>query len=326
MENQVSEFKVGVEVYERLFERFYANSGSGIDEAASSHWKEFSKFFSVTKQSNGKYFLNGYGFGGQDRLGRKDRLYAFIGNTLQFAWLKDLGLINDIIAGYKTVRSMGLPFSQDAFRQVCTLHLIKKKLEKILNPQRILVIGDGPGILSALLFKQFPDAQIILADLGQVLFFQSYQLKKAFPDAQQWIADEDVSSIGKNGFVFCPADHIDSIPKGQIDLTANVASMQEMDPSIIENYFKLIRERNTRFFYNCNRLEKRLVGGEITRFMEYPWKPEDIYLVDEICPWHQWFFEPKACNAGKARYKKITVPYIYVYDGPHWHRLAQLSN
>jgi hypothetical protein len=133
--------------------------------------------------------------------------------------------------------------------------------------------------------------------------------------------------MGSKGFVFCPADHIHSIPGGQIDLALNVASMQEMDPSIIADYFALIRERKTRFFYNCNRLEKHLVGGEVTRYMEYPWKTEDQYLVDELCPWHQWFFEMSShCEATHARFKGINIPFIYQYDGPHWHRLVQLSN
>ena len=256
MENTISTYDENDEVYERLFQRFYTGTDSKIDSAASSHWKEFSNFFSVTKQSNGKYSLNGYGFGGQDAMGKKDKIFAFLGNTLQYLWLKNLGLLKDVIVGYKTVGKMGLPFSQDAFRQVCTLHLIKQKLKNVLLPKKILVIGDGPGILSALLHTQFPNAQIILADLGQVLFFQSYQLRKAFPDTPQWIADEDSSTLGNTGFVFCPADHIDSIPAGQIDLASQ--SFQHLNGVVLVGIDAQVASDLQRAFHNFLRRHLRV--------------------------------------------------------------------
>ena len=184
-----------------------------------------------------------------------------------------------------------------------------------------MIIGDGHGILSALLHTRFPSARIVLVDLGSVLFFQSYHLHKAFPDASQVIADEAPTGV-ESTFTFCPADLLEALPKGSIDLAVNVASMQEMDPAITARYFELLRERATRNFYCCNRIEKR-IGGNIIRFMEFPWLKNDVHLVDESCAWHQWFFG--LGSSPNVKFAGIPVPFMHRYDGQHWHRLTVLA-
>ena len=308
-------------VHERLFQRFYTNGKRNIDLSASSHWKEFSKNFSVAQGNNDKFTFKGYGFGGQASGGVISRIFTVIGNILQLVSLNDRGLRKDLRAAKKIVRKMGLSFSQDAFRQVCTVNLLKKHFTERDKIYNFFVIGDGPGILSAILHVCFPNARIILADLGSVLFFQSIQLNKAFPEFVQRISDED--SPSEVGFIFYPADSLNSIPDGDFDLAINVASMQEFDPSITKKYFELLRKKNTSMFYCCNRLEKRLIGGEITRFMDYPWKTADKHLVDELCPWHQWFLGVDSTS--NVKFLGLPIPFMHKYDGPHWHRLTQLS-
>src|SRR5205823_5026710 len=61
-----------------------------------------------------------------------------------------------------------------------------------------------------------------------------------------------------------------------LDLVINIASMQEMDAPVIAAYFEDLRSRQdgrALYFYCCNREEKRLPDGTITRFAEYPWSP-----------------------------------------------------
>jgi hypothetical protein len=233
---------------------------------------------------------------------------------------RSLNLRRDIAGASDVIARMGLAFSQDAFRQVCTFNLLTKYFT-LDQPDRILVIGDGHGILSALLHQRYPAAQIFLVDLGSVLFFQAYHLHKAYTDASQALTFEDLN--GNATFRFCPADRLESLPPVQFSLAINVASMQEMDPAMTANYFQLMRRHNTKLFYCCNRLEKRLVGGEIARFMDYPWLSTDEHLVDELCPWHQWFFgrgdSPHATVFG------IPIPLVHEYDGPHQHRLTRLG-
>jgi len=265
--------------------------------------------------------LAGFAFGASGSRSLRNRLFSWAGNAVHLSYLNMAGLRRDVREAKAVVQRMGLVFSQDAFRQVCTLNLFVRAMQNQAPPRLILMIGDGHGILSALLHTRFPSARIFLVDLGSVLFFQSYHLHKAFPDASQVIADEEPAGQ-ESCFTFCPADRLEALPKGNVDLAVNVASMQEMDPAITARYFELLRQRATGLFYCCNRLEKRLGQGN-TRFMDYPWLPADVHLVDESCAWHQWFF-----GLGSSPHVKlagIPVPFMHRYDGQHWHRLTVLA-
>jgi hypothetical protein len=58
--------------------------------------------------------------------------------------------------------------------------------------------------------------------------------------------------------------------------------------------------------------------------MDYPWDLLDTHHVDELAPWHQWFFAVGGPSPN-FKYKGVSVPFIHVYDGPHWHRLTKLK-
>jgi hypothetical protein len=90
-------------------------------------------------------------------------------------------MTRSIFWGRKIVRRMGLYFGTDAFRQLCVLSVLKQWLPQ--NPGKILIIGDGPGILGAFLYKHWPKSEINLLDLGATLTIQAQNLTKAFPDA-----------------------------------------------------------------------------------------------------------------------------------------------
>ena len=99
-----------------------------------------------------------------------------------------------------------------------------------------------------------------------------------------------------------------------VDTALNIASMQEMDPSVISAYFDDLRAigyYRQLAFYCCNREEKRLPDGEVTRFSEYPWNSSDKMIVDELCPWHQQHYV-------------FRIPTYRLYDGPIRHRLVIL--
>jgi hypothetical protein len=310
-------------VYNRLYQRFYSNGNAVIDSSASSHWQECARHFEVRSIDEDHFDLAGYGFGLSGSWSFPARVISWAGNTLHMAYLGLPGLRQNVRGAKGVVQRMGLVFSQDAFRQVCTLNLLVRQMQTTQNPERILIIGDGHGILSALLHTCYPSARIFLADLGSVLFFQSYHLHKAFPDAQQILTDEDTDGNDSAVFNFCPADRLDTLPQERLDLAINVASMQEMDPSVISRYFTLLRQHNTQLFYCCNRLDKRLGGGEIARFMDYPWSPADEHLTDGPCPWHQWFFG--FGSSPHIRLLGLPMPFMHRYEGIHWHRLTKLS-
>lgn len=309
-------------VTDRLYQRFYAN-GPSVSGEASSHWKAFSDKFEVERDENGNVSrIKGYGFGGSEEKRLLARSLAKAGNALNNYSLGFKGLASYLKQAKKTVADMGLFFSQDAMRQACTAFFLAGELEKAhAEPSNILIIGDGHGILSALLHRQYPAARIILADLGVTLFFQAYYLGRMLPDAGHWLAGED--HYGK-GFVYCSAEDLGSLPDVDIDLAINIASMQEMNHATIAEYFRLLREHNTSLFYCCNRLSKTLPGGEQINFFEYPWLTNDRHYVDGPCPWHRFFV-----GLSSARHVKlaglIPVPLLHKYDGVHWHRLTALA-
>jgi len=81
-----------------------------------------------------------------------------------------------------------------------------------------------------------------------------------------------------------------------VDYAVNVVSMQEMDPPVTAEYFNDLRSiagRRKLLFYCCNREEKTMPDGIVTRFKDYPWLAEDQILTDEICPWHQFYYSKR---------------------------------
>ena len=310
-------------VTQKLFERFYASGVATFDKEASSHWRDFSKNF-IAHSSGENLELDGYGFGESGRHNLQAKLISWCSIFLHLRNLSDYKLSKRIQGAKLVVKKMGLNFSLDAFRQVATLNLLSKYIESKNEPRRILIIGDGHGILSALIHADYPKAQIILVDLGAVLLFQSHYLHKVFPEASQVLVDTGQNEYRNANFVFCPAGDLEQLSL-EIDLAINIASMQEMNPLVIARYFDFLRKSKTQLFYCCNRLEKFLVGGEVIRFMDYPWKPSDAHLVNELAPWHQWFFGIGG-SSQNIKWMGMPIPFVHEYDGPHWHRLTQMKD
>ena len=161
-------------VYVQLYKRFYSNGNAVIDTSASSHWQKYTQYFKVLQIDETQFDLAGYGFGSSGSNNLIARFLAFAVNTLHLASLGMPDLRLDVRMAKRVVQSMGLAFSNDAFRQVCTLNLLDRYMKSNASrPKRILIIGDGHGIFSALFHTRYPDARIFLADLGSVLFFQA---------------------------------------------------------------------------------------------------------------------------------------------------------
>lgn len=316
------------EVALELYNRFYQKAGGNENNIQSSaHWKNFSQNFKVESDEAGNIKeIKGYGFGGSDDDRLLAKITAFIGNTLIRSQLSYPGLDEAIRKAKRTVSKMGLSFSQDALRQACTAFFLKEQIGKQKSTvNNILIIGDGHGILSALMSEEFPEAKIFLIDLGQTLFFQAFYLGKTFPKKTHVLLNETTIEFSDKGFFYCPAEDLKSFPKEDFDLAINVASMQEMTMDVVDAYFEYLRKRKTKLFYCCNRLEKTLPDGKVIRFMDYPWKRADSHLIDEKCPWHQFFFGRSASENIKLG-NLIPVPMLHRYDGIHWHRLSILSH
>lgn len=313
-----------------LVSTYYRDSPSSQESAfISSHWKHYSSLFNCEVDGDGNLIsLSGVGFGTCKWGGL---LHRVLDSACTFSHLVHLSSRKSILQlmpiATRLCSSMGLNLTFDVFRQVCVLSFLKGKIPATIYNKHIsiLVIGDGFGMLSSLLKAVFPNSTIVMVDIGKVLMFQAYYCQKAHPKCIHRLAGTFGESA-QSDFIYCPAEHLDSLDDLVFDLAVNVASMQEMNMLTITKYFAFLRSHlhEVNLFYCCNREFKKMPGGEVTEFDKYPWKNEDWYLVDGYCPWHQYFFSStKAVNG--LWLLGIEIPFVNFYASKIRHRLAILS-
>jgi hypothetical protein len=191
------------------------------------------------------------------------------------------------------------------------------------------VIGDGFSSMTSLLLATKSAGCVVLVNLTKTLLVDLWFLK-LFLGADDF--DVSVNLVSDNtslekikkewrshpeiGLVIAieARDH-DLINACPVDYAVNIASMQEMDPTVIAGYFQNLRTiagSRELFFYCCNREEKTLPDGTITRFEDYPWLTEDQIFYDELCPWHQFYYSKR--------------PTFYHTYNPIRHRLVGMAS
>ena len=182
--------------------------------------------------------------------------------------------------------------------------------------KRVCVIGDGYGYLGSVLKAADPGLAVTSVNLGRGLLFDVYYTLLAHPQARLSLAGETAGAVyDGTDFIFLPAENYSLLSRMPQDLVLNVASMQEMNISVVRNYMDYIRPKQASenvLFYCCNRGEKRLPAGEIVRFADYGWLDADEVYFDEACPWYQEF--PVGL-----------IPRYLPFDGAHLHRFVALS-
>jgi hypothetical protein len=310
-----------------LIDRYYREGFQAGD--MSSHWRVHSEQLLLSYDStNGLQTLEGFGFGNA-RWGSAG--HQMLDRACEAAHLARLpqrrALVRLRPRLVRVCRRAGLDPTLDAFRQLCTLELLMRHESRLAagaHP-RFLVIGDGFGVLGSLVKEVWPDASIVLVDLGQTLLFQVVHCQKAHPTSIHALIDQ-AAGLDRVDFLYCPSDRLEAIESLDFDVAVNVASMQEMAPDTVAAYFAFLRRRlkPANLFYCCNRERKRLPGGEESAFMTYPWLPADRLLVDGPCPWHQYYFTTGWARQG-PRVAGVPVPLVGYYEGRHLHRLAVLA-
>jgi hypothetical protein len=230
------------------------------------------------------------------------------------------------------VRAAGADTDLDVLRNVLTLAFLRETEPARFGADRLAcVIGDGFGILASQLLGSGSAGRVVLVNLTRTLLVDLWYMRL-------WLGEE---AFGRTvGLVNRPGDLAAALARAlaeggpavvavqaadhhllrhcPMDVVFNVVSMGEMDPAVTEAYFADIRAAAAAqpgrelAFYCCNREEKTLPDGTVTRFAAYPWEREDRMLVDGLCPWHQ-------------RYYSFRPPFYFPYDGPIRHRLAILA-
>ena len=143
------------------------------------------------------------------------------------------------------------------------------------NKNIICEIGPGYGSLIAKLKKIF-HSKIILIDLPEANFINSYYLKSIFPKKNFFLSNDiknnniTKKNIYENDIIIlCPWE---KMPNVKIDLFINTRSMMEMDYKMIGRYFDFIQNylKIGGHFLCANRYYKDTVGYPI-EFIKYPY-------------------------------------------------------
>lgn len=294
------------------------------DPGESSHWRKYHSSF----EFSGGGFSGLHGFGGNGARWHTPfhRLlqYPFRKMGEKFSQFKAIDKIAFLITG-----SQRRAYDIDVLRQTLTVAFLRETIPAVLNPSSMgCVIGDGFASTTSILLGTHSAKCVVMVNLTKTLLVDLWFLKEwmggEFDSQVRLVTDENslievlaeqASSTSLVKVIAIQAKDHHIITKCPIDYTINTASMQEMDPQIIEEYFNVLRSsvvKNEMYFYCANREEKLLPDGTVTRFSEYPWLIEDEVKVDELCPWHQF-------------YCAYRPPFYHPYDGAIRHRLVKLA-
>lgn len=294
-------------ILDTLYAEYYQKS-EFHSSVTSSHWQTIGGSM-VSKTPDG-WKARGYGFGGAPERTLSTAIKNAPRILLSQSLFRRYAIPQELQRScFRLARRLGVWLDYDFVRQALSLKKILDTLPTVSNDtglfasrgiRRVCVIGDGYGFCSSLLKEIDPSLSIVTINLGRILFFDVLSVSQAHPSSH---AD----------FLFVDAEHSSLIEGMPIDLFINIASMQEMNPSTVSEYFHLMRTSSTpkTFFYCCNRLEKTLPDGTVVKFSKYPWE-QSVTFFDEPCPWYQ-------------KYPVSTPPFWRHFDGPIQHRLAQLK-
>ena len=163
--------------------------------------------------------------------------------------------------------------------------------------------------------------KVLIADL---LYLKIWMGERMFNSTVNLVTNVDeLISIDKNNqvtnklqIIAIQAKDFELLKFCDYNFVINIHSMQEMNLEIVKKYFYFMKSSKSRekiLFYCCNRDEKKLFDGSVSRFNEYPWDNKDEIIFDEPCPvWNQktYSFKP---------------PFYINFDGMIRHRLLFLS-
>jgi len=292
-------------ILENLYDNHFRNF-SGHSKVTSSFWRAV-RPQEVTIENN-QWNVKGWEFGDYRPLTFYNRFTSLPQRALLYYLLKKYRCPQHYIRAAKEIAlRSGRLFSFDCVKQILSFHRISKLIGEV---QTVCVIGDGYGFFSSFIKLICPHTKVISVNLGRTLFFDVLFSQKCLPEHTPLLLKEKSDLLD---LTFIEAENYHLLEGLPIDLFINIASMQEMDQAVIENYFRYMRSSSQTlcYFYSCNRLEKRLPDGALIKFMEYPWQ-DSVILLDEVCPWYQ-------------RYPSSKPPFWLSLDGVIQHRLARLK-
>ena len=304
-----------------------AVKADGGDGAASSHWRNDQGLTDHPMVQDPLNFdmrtADSSAFGPLGGISAKAELRHRLVHWLLQIPLRAMGIGLPGFAGAdkiaaKIARAQNRAYDKDLLRHTLTLALLQRHLGNALDHGTIAVIGDGFANMSALLLSAHPGAKVILVNLHKSLLFDCIFLRKALPETNICLVQSDAEMADAIAApdvqcIALAAENASLMGAAPITLGINILSMMEMDPPVIAAYFDLLRRApaDKTAFYCCNRIEKTLPDGTVTRFEAYPWDADDEVLVDAMCHWTRLAYHGR--------------PPFYYLSNPVRHRLAYLK-
>ena len=289
----------------------------------SSHWQRYGSETVVEQRGDG-LILQSAGFG---LMRQRHPAARLLGVLERLSYRPVTSRLRSYPALWRAAqhlaRDLSFDLTYDVWRQTAALAVLADHWAAFgLSPRRFALIGDGHGFLGALIHRLRPDAVLYCIDLPKMLVFQAQTHATADPDAVL-TRRQDTETPGAAAFVL--PQEAEAV-LGPIDCAVNIASLQEMTPESIADYFAFLRSRSgaTSRFYCVNRLRKELPGGETTSFLDYPWQEDDEVFLDGRCPYYTHTLGLRTRSQG-PRLLGVRVPFINAFDGPHMHRLVRLA-
>jgi hypothetical protein len=223
------------------------------------------------------------------------------------------------------LRRQNKGYSLDCLRQTLSLTFLYENIPNTFRSNAsVLVIGDGFASMTNLLWSTNSANTIILINLTKTLLVDLLHIKKnissnhftnnvfLISENEKFNNIESLISNTEKKIILIEAKNHSILDYLKFNLVINIVSMQEMNNEVIKEYFDHIQKKENVYFYCCNRKEKSLPDGTVTRINEYPWQSNDKIIIDELCPWHQEYY-----TFSRLFYCK--------YDGPIIHQLRIMN-
>ena len=322
-------FRLGVVsntlVYRRGMERMLLNEtafnalsarADDFEEGRSSHWRH--------EQNNFKFDQNSFSdVGPMGTFSQAQGLVPTIAHFVLQLPFRLYGLrFRHFISIDKTARTItrrqGRQYDLDMLRHTLTLAFLRAHLELENTTDPICIIGDGYANMSSVIIGSMPQSRAILVNLNKSLIVDLICLRKAFPDLSFALVKSpeelgEALSMDNLRVIAISANNAGVLEDAGFSLAINIESMMEMDPPVIEEYFRILRSGSKEHsaFYCCNQEHKQFSGDGTSNFFDYPWRDTDEILVDGTCPWT------------KFRYGNA-LPF-FTRRTPDLHRLIYLS-
>jgi hypothetical protein len=264
-------------------------------------------------------------------IGSNDKQYVgfrrFMHYIFQYPFRKIAKKFLNFDAVNKTAKDIltevGKGYSMDVLRQVISLAYLNDK-KVVREGGTSCVIGDGYATMSSLLLKN-KRQRVVLVNLSKTLWIDLWHLKlllkgKFSTDVTLVTSEDSIlrflsETKDKPSVIAIEAKNHQLLQFCPLDLIINIASMQEMNPEVIEEYFidmSSAAKHNSSVFYCCNRGYKTLPDGTMLSFKDYPWHFSSQILEDEICPWYKKYYNTKLPFLSQLRCYSTQIGKVFI--------------